>query len=967
MLGPLLMDRVGAIPSGDMPQASAQLLCPVLVGREQELGALGAALGAASSSAGRIVLLSGEAGVGKSALLRSFAEQARAAGARVLIGECTELEARRPLGPFLDTLDMARASGWLRSAEGRAIETGVVDTSSRRREYEAIVSAFAQLSRSATAVVAIEDLHWADAATLELFMLLARRVRSQRTVLVGTYRSDELHRRHPLRPVLVELNRARLAQEIAVSRLDDVALASMLRATLGAGELALEVRGPVQERCEGNPFFVEEVLRALAQRGDLAFADGAWHSTKPIVELAIPATVHDAVDARFQALSPEARRALQAAAVIGHRFAFDLVRDVLASDETDLVQHLRAAIDALLIDPDPEDPRSFAFRHALTRESIAADLLEPERRDLHGRIGQVLEVAGHDDAAYAERLAYHFDSAGDTERAYRYHLLAAESAQHAAAFARVADHLERAIVLAPADADVAWLYLRLAEAGWLTPEHHPNRAISAAEEATRRFKLDGRPAAAGRALTLLSRVLFGIDERRADEPVNEAVLLLEQLGPSAELANAYSVVARIAMSRDRPGEARALAERAVATAQAAGSAAEEAEALTTLGQIRMVEPENTEGLDLIRQSIDLARRNGLVAAAHRGYANFLAFGISHAPNACRSVYDEWAGFMETVGWRPDVLLMYGALVVLRDGDFDGVLHRCAQVSGQTSAAANTQLLEAFVRVARAGPAADRPDDVAAWLSVAPLSVASRGLTACIRLQLLIILAEAEQILAHAEEMWVMVIPHFEVHVLAALSAICVTHERQMSEAHERWLERAGQLAGGHPLDRLGPVFAEAEQASGRGDHAAAAGLFREAADGIGSLGMWVATTTLVRLRATEERLTFDRAGATAELNEAMEYWRRGKATYYLGELERWAVTHGLSSARKERAATPRALTAREVEVAKLVREGLTNRAIGERLVISERTVEGHVERILGKLGFNSRAQIAAWQVETASR
>ncbi len=191
-----------------------RILCPVLIGRDVELARLDALLRESLDRHGRTALVSGEAGIGKTALVHRFVQQARQLGARVLSGECTEIDARRPLGPFMD---IARATNRLASLPIGEKATAATD---RYRLYSAFTSLLADLARERPTVIVIEDLHWADEASLELFPYLARKLRDVPLLLLATYRSDELHRRHPLRPVLAELSRNRIAHDIALRRLD---------------------------------------------------------------------------------------------------------------------------------------------------------------------------------------------------------------------------------------------------------------------------------------------------------------------------------------------------------------------------------------------------------------------------------------------------------------------------------------------------------------------------------------------------------------------------------------------------------------------------------------------------------------------------------------------------------------------------------------------------------------------------
>src|SRR5438132_7514193 len=294
---------------------------------------------------------------------------------------------------------------------------------------------------------------------------------------------------------------------------------------------------------------MEEILRALVDRGDVEYRDGSWRRTKEVAEIVIPDTLRDAVLDRFRMLSPEAQAVLLRAAVIGSRFDFGILLRVTGAAEAEVVGALRAAIDAQLMLEITSDTRapSYAFRHALTRESVLFELLQPERRRIHAAVGEAIEVQGPETSAgHAEELAYHFDEADDRGRAFRYHDLAAREAYRLFAFARAARHLERAVELAGGDEPTLGdLQLRLADAAYLAAM--PRRALRAAEEARRWFEDAGETTGAGLALTRMASHRWFLGETTgAREAAEDAARLLEPLGKSRELAGAYAQVARLA-------------------------------------------------------------------------------------------------------------------------------------------------------------------------------------------------------------------------------------------------------------------------------------------------------------------------------------------------------------------------------------------------------------------------------------
>jgi predicted ATPase len=602
--------------------AERRILCPVLVGRDSEMQRLATLLRESTIGHGRTALISGEAGIGKTALLEHFVRQARTEGARVLRGECTEIEARRPFGPFMEIARAANRVAALPVASPDSATTGV----DRYRLHSAFTTLLIDLARERPIVIVIEDLHWADEASMELFPHLARKLRDVPLLLVGTYRSDELHRRHPLRPVLAEMSRNRVADDIAVPRLSEDQVAAFLREAMHLDrQPTVEFRTAMFETCEGNPLFMEEVLQAFVERGDVEYRDDSWRRTKEVADIAIPDTLRDAVLERFRTLPAQAQNVLHHAAVIGQRFDFDLLRRVTGSDEAMIVSALRAAIDAqLLLElTDDEGHDRYTFRHALTRESILLELLQPERRRVHAAVAEAIESrSAKDTAAHAEELAYHFDQGREQNRAFRYHALAAHEAYRLFAFTRAARHLERAVELAKdEDPALGELHLQLADAAFLAGT--PRRARRAAEEANRWFEKAGDARGAGQALTRIADYSWFLGEAlAARETAERAVALLTPLGTSQELAGAYGQAARIAyLDLDFPAAAER-GRQAVDIARETGAVRIELDALVTLGTVAVWMGQNG-GVAVLQDAIARASAHDLVDPAMRGRYNLM--------------------------------------------------------------------------------------------------------------------------------------------------------------------------------------------------------------------------------------------------------------------------------------------------------------------------------------------------------
>ena len=433
------------------------IVSPGLIGREAALAVLARALADVAAGHGQTVLLGGEAGIGKSRLTAAVKAQAEAAGFRTFEGQCFEPDHALPYAPIADLLrthfsgvsgpnaaaDLTTAEPDLATILPELASTpGISGEPDRNRLLHGLLQFLDRLTRERAALVVVEDLHWSDAASLDLIHSLAGRIAGRPVLLLLTYRADETtaHLGH----VLAAFDRRRLAAELLLQPLSEPDVAVMLRAIFGLGR---PVRGDfvhaVYALTEGNPFFVEEIVRALVERGDIVRADGGWER-RPLDELRIPRSVRDAVQQRSANLSDRARRILALAAIAGRRFDFALLQALTGETETALIDLLKELIAAQLIVE--VAPDRFGFRHALTREAIASELLARERRALHAQAGKAIELlyAGTIDA-HLEDLAYHYFEAGAWDEVIEYGTRAGERALSLAAPAAAAEQFARVI------------------------------------------------------------------------------------------------------------------------------------------------------------------------------------------------------------------------------------------------------------------------------------------------------------------------------------------------------------------------------------------------------------------------------------------------------------------------------------------------------------------------------------------
>lgn len=427
-----------------------------LIGRDAELARLSALLDAAWQRQGGLVLVEGEAGVGKTRLVRELADQVRLRGGRVLWGACYEGE-RLPYGPFVEALRS------LLDGEGRADPQGLLDglesqlrplfpglegagqaeslpppepDQARLRLFDATVRLLGRLAERQPLVLVLDDLHWADDASLELLAYLVRNCRSLPLLLCGGARREERDEQHPLTRLVWALSRQRLVERLELAPLPPPAAGDLLAALLGLSAPPEPLAAAILHHAEGNPFFVEELVKMLAEEGRLERQAGRWRlvadtTTASLEALWPPPTIRDLIGRRLGVLPPAVRDVLQRAAVLGREFTFDVLLAIDGLTENELLDAISELLRARLVE-EIRDPRQdrYRFVHGMIQEVIYGDLPRRQRRRLHLAAGQALEHYTADGLELvAGQLARHFAEGGDTARAVTYGRQAADRAR----------------------------------------------------------------------------------------------------------------------------------------------------------------------------------------------------------------------------------------------------------------------------------------------------------------------------------------------------------------------------------------------------------------------------------------------------------------------------------------------------------------------------------------------------------
>jgi predicted ATPase/DNA-binding CsgD family transcriptional regulator len=541
-----------------------------LLERTPQLTELAGHLEEASRRHGLLVLLGGEAGVGKSVFVQHFAQAAKET-ARVLIGMCDPLSTPRPLGPLLD----------IAAVMGTELER-LIESDSREQVFRSFLATLQRAPRPTVAV--FEDVHWADEATLDLLRFLGRRLHTTRTLLVATYRDDEVGPKHPLKKVIGDLATSGAVRRLTLSPLSESAVRMLAKgATVDPGEL--------HRQTGGNPFFVTEVLAA------------GGHG--------IPPTVRDAVLARAARLSPEGRVALDAAAVIGFRVEPHLLAEV-AGSERDAVE------ECLAIGTLRAQGEVFTFRHELAREAVYEALPLQRKIALHQRVLGALRATSSDDLA---RLAHHAEAAQDHQAVLEYAPAAARRAVGLGAHREAAAQYARALRFADKLPPLNRARLLEEYARECIVTDRSAEAIHARQAALDLWRQAGNRLKEGENLTHLARLLVGMGKNaEAEEASRTSIALLEALPEGSELALAYWYQAHLRMLNRDNALAIAWGQKAIALAERIQDTSSRIAAYNTVGTAMLLAGDE-QGRVLIEQSRDLALQAQLDEYVGLAYGN----------------------------------------------------------------------------------------------------------------------------------------------------------------------------------------------------------------------------------------------------------------------------------------------------------------------------------------------------------
>ena len=562
---------LGAVPEGS------------LIGREAELLVIQAQIGAVVEGSGRLLAVAGEPGVGKTRISQEAMLACLDRGFVVATGRCYEPHQSVPYYPFLEALSSLHAAApepvraelptrWphvmrlLPEGPGSASSaTGASPHEEQQRLFWAMTDFLQEISETAPVAVLLDDLHWADDASLELLQHLARHTRAHRVLLLGAYRDVDIGPQHPLGRALLDLEREYLVERVSVRRLDHEGTMSLISDRMGQ-ELSDGFSELLYRHTDGHPLFVREVLRALIERGDVYRRDGRWES-REIAAIGVPESVRATIADRVFRLGERAQESLRAASVLGQAFDFDDLQAMSGLSEDELEAALEEALAAGLL---YEVGDAYVFNHGLTQQALYTEQPRRRRRRLHLAAGRAIErLPENDRRRRATELAWHFGEGGAPERALPYMVLAGDHALSVYAPADAERHYREALELASGDPDGEALVLeKLGWLMWITARF--DSCLEALERSALLYRGAGDSDGEMRAVSLLGMLHFTYAPLEGAERIRA---LLDRLGPtepSIPLVSLYSSLAMNLIIAGRYREALEAARDATESARTLG-------------------------------------------------------------------------------------------------------------------------------------------------------------------------------------------------------------------------------------------------------------------------------------------------------------------------------------------------------------------------------------------------------------
>jgi DNA-binding CsgD family transcriptional regulator len=968
-----------------------------LIGRAEELNQLAAMAGIDTDTGSGSVVVAGDAGVGKTRLLSELRQQAREAGWRTILGHCLDFgDSALPYLPFseafgrLATESPALADALVKTSPavarlmpGRRILADGDHAAAERVEradlFEAIHRALEQLAVSEPLLVVVEDLHWADESTREMLSFLFARPFTGRVSVVASYRSDDLHRRHPLRATVAEWSRLPTVTRLDLSRLDDADVRALVH-TLHSTPIRERDLQTIVERAEGNAFFTEELVAA-----------SEWGAQ------ALPSSLAELLLVRLDRLDDEARLVVRAAAVAGRRVTHEALAHVIDLDADALDGAIRIAVERNVLVAVSAD--SYAFRHALLAEAVYDDLLPGERVRWHRRAVEALksrEVAGT-----AAELARHARAAHDLTTAALASIAAGDEAMAVAGPDEAAQHYEMALELLTDDKtgiaaeesiDLGELAMKASDAA--AAAGHPIRALKLVQSQLRALPDDAPPRQRARLLHAVAAASF-LSDNSVDTLVltTEALRLVQDEPDRVLRARVLGTHARVTAYRQREDEAAKWAQEALQLGRELGLPDVVADASTTFAKLddRAGDPESS--VHVYEKTIAEAREAGEISAELRGYFLLAALKYERLGQLEEALETAQEGIRraEDVGrpWAPYGLDARGlaGTVAYVSGHWDVVL-QVADVTGQSPPALAEALLAAVGTPVAAGRGDQRALELLPhlrpWWEREGMVAIHSG-PAIIDLygdagDIDTAIAVHDDLVATISELGQEEDFSSRIRISAVLLGQLATEAgrpgaedrselgrrgEELVKAARRVAdrnERLGRRPGPEGVAWMSRVLAEDARlrwlagvdAPSESDLVAA---WERAVADFERFGHVFETARSQARLAAVLRAVGRAEEARTVADTARESARRLGAQPLLTELR--TLGPARSGRRSTTAPRDEALTPREQEILTLVEQGRTNREIANQLYISAKTVSVHISNILAKLGAGGRTEAVA--------